>query len=200
MKKGFTLIELIAVIVILSIVLLITFPIVSNLVTKSNNRLYDAQVKSVEDAANTFAFDYYYSVSELDEFTIELNLLKKLAYVESDLINVKTNEKFSDNSLITISNNNGNFTSEFILVDDTTNLDSTEYNNYIVVLKGSYLYGGTIANTDNVLIFDSEGLPVTGTSISTSTTASVSNRSYTTVSYSFNINGENYYISRDEKE
>lgn len=50
MKKGFTLIEVLAVIVILAIVSLTIFPEVNRIIKNSKQKSYDAQIKSLIDA------------------------------------------------------------------------------------------------------------------------------------------------------
>ena len=200
MKKGFTLIEVLVVIAILGIIAIIAVPAVSEVLKNSNNSLYNAQIKSIEDSADNFIFDYYGSISNLDEFTIELNLIKKLAYIDSNIINTKTGAEFSNNSLITFTKNSNNYEEEFYVVNDTSNLTSTEYSEYIVLLNGGYLFEVSVADISNVLIYDLDGNPVTGTSITTNTIASIVNAGYTTVTYSFTLSDGDYYITRDEKE
>lgn len=50
-QKGFTLVELLGVIIILGIISLIVIPIVSGTVKKQRNKLYNKQVSTIEDAA-----------------------------------------------------------------------------------------------------------------------------------------------------
>lgn len=41
MKKGFTLIEIIAIIILLSVIVLITYPVINNLITENKEKLYE---------------------------------------------------------------------------------------------------------------------------------------------------------------
>ena len=41
MKIGFTLIEIIAIIILLSVIVLITYPVINNLITESKEKLYE---------------------------------------------------------------------------------------------------------------------------------------------------------------
>ena len=41
MKKGFTLIEIIAIIILLSVIVLITYTVINNLITESKEKLYE---------------------------------------------------------------------------------------------------------------------------------------------------------------
>lgn len=58
-KKGFTLIELLAVIVILAIVGLVTVPIVSNVIDRSETRELNIQANFMLEAGQNFFVDYF---------------------------------------------------------------------------------------------------------------------------------------------
>ncbi len=199
MKKGFTLIELLVVIALLAIIATIATPAINSIIKNSNNTLYEAQIKSIEEAASNFTLDYYSSVNEIETFTIELNLIKRLAYIEESVINIKTNEAFSNDSLITFTKQTSNYDVEFHLVSDEATATTDEYKSYVVLLIGSNLYEGSVGDINNVLVFDKSGNEVVAT-VTTTTSASTKNAGYTTVVYSFTLNDEDYSISRDEKE
>lgn len=57
MKKGFTLIELMAVIVIIAMLALIITPNALNAISKYRNRLYDTQLDNIRSAAKHWAAD-----------------------------------------------------------------------------------------------------------------------------------------------
>jgi type IV pilus assembly protein PilA len=81
MKKGFTLVELLAVIIIISIISLIVFPVVTKQITQSKENLYDVQVQTIIKAAKEKALDeeeilekakygtVYITIEELQETT-----------------------------------------------------------------------------------------------------------------------------------
>ncbi len=54
MRKGFTLVELLAVIIILGIVTGVTVPIVTNAVNNSKTKAYDEQVRLIIDAGRSY--------------------------------------------------------------------------------------------------------------------------------------------------
>lgn len=56
-KKGFTLIELMAVIVLIAVLALIITPNALNAIKKYNNRLYDTQIDNIISAAKNWAAD-----------------------------------------------------------------------------------------------------------------------------------------------
>ena len=76
MKKGFTLVELLAVIVVLAILAVITVPVVLNLIGDSNRKLGDEQKLAVENAARAWGLK---NLSIEDEHVIyndvELNFI-----------------------------------------------------------------------------------------------------------------------------
>ena len=55
MKKGFTLIEVLGVIVILGIIAIITYPAIDNTIKESREKSYQENVKSIESAAVTYS-------------------------------------------------------------------------------------------------------------------------------------------------
>lgn len=68
-QKGFTLVELLAVVIILGIISLIVVPIVSGTVKKQRNKLYDKQVSTIEDAAEGWGAENTDLLPELDKNT-----------------------------------------------------------------------------------------------------------------------------------
>ena len=74
-RKGFTLIEVIAVLVILSIIFLIVTPLVMNIIRKSkdsaNKRSIDAYGRSVEYAVATYMLDDTEFPTSFDDISIE---------------------------------------------------------------------------------------------------------------------------------
>lgn len=108
-NKGFTLIELIAVIIILGVIALIAIPIFSDNVDSSRKRAYNEQINRIIKITK----DYVISSEEFlfndeDEFEISLNDLKQAGYLEDeDLINPIT-EKVMDGCIKVVYNENRN--------------------------------------------------------------------------------------------
>ena len=53
-RKAFTLVELLAVIVILAIVLIITVPGVLSIINQTKNKAYESQIKIIKEAARNY--------------------------------------------------------------------------------------------------------------------------------------------------
>ncbi len=109
-NKGFTLVELLAVIIILSILVVLAGTSVGSVVKDSKNDLYQAQISSIKEAArawyvdNTnYFFDYY------DCGYITLKDLKEYGLIDSEINNPKTEKNFSNNIKIKISLNNSKY-------------------------------------------------------------------------------------------
>ena len=92
MRKGFTLVELLAVIIILGVLALITFPIIDKSIKQSKERALERTIKSVVQASydysieNDLGYDSNYKKLEI-ETLINAGLLKE------DIINPVTNQK-----------------------------------------------------------------------------------------------------------
>ena len=123
MKKGFTLAELLGVLVILAAILLIIMPIVDKTIKEGKDDLYDKQINSIKLAMELWLTDN----AKLDEgeyIVITLSQLKDAGLSEFDIKNPKTEELFPNDMLLTIKNNDGIL--EYEVVDAGNNLDDYE--------------------------------------------------------------------------
>ena len=72
-NKGFTLVELLAVIIILGVVGLIAFPTITGIINDSKNKAYDEQVRTIERAAEKWFLENPFAMEE-DETTIYVDV------------------------------------------------------------------------------------------------------------------------------
>ena len=63
-NKGFTLVELLAVIVILALIITIAVPAVTNIMSKTQNNAYCTRVSTFESSAKLWGKDHYDEISE----------------------------------------------------------------------------------------------------------------------------------------
>lgn len=56
-RKGFTLVELLAVLVVLAVISMIAFPIVNDIIDSSESEAYEQQIKTFEKAAKNWIID-----------------------------------------------------------------------------------------------------------------------------------------------
>ena len=103
-KKGFTLVELIAVLVILSVVITIVITVVGPIISGSKDDLLVSQKHSVEEAAKA----YYLKEGNLDltDSCVSISKLIRKGYIEaSEVLNPKDNEPMHGSVHITYSSN-----------------------------------------------------------------------------------------------
>jgi prepilin-type N-terminal cleavage/methylation domain-containing protein len=95
-KKGYTLIELLATIIILSILTSIIVVNVSSYLKKTDETSFNTLVKSVETATELYVADHSTEYLQLDvvgsTFEIELNDLVNDDYINSNIIDERTGE------------------------------------------------------------------------------------------------------------
>lgn len=126
-KKGLTLVELLAVVVIITLIAAIVFPMVSSLLKDSREKSKKADKSSVIEAAKMYIADNPEVIDEnvpadctnsyLGQFTITVNSLIDNGYLEID------SNKYADSSNVTI----------YIYRTDTTS--TNYYYNYLVTLN-----------------------------------------------------------------
>ena len=123
-KKGFTLVELLAVIIILAVILTIILPSVSKTLKKSKNTIYDIQINDILKSTYDYSLKNLKLLPESGKTYITLNELKKNGFIENDLKDPKTNKYFNNDLVVSIEN------------------VGTKYNNKEKnsLLNGEYLY------------------------------------------------------------
>ena len=185
--KGFTIIELLAIIIIIGLIVLLITPAVNNLIENSENKSYNFQIKSIEDAAINFSIEYGNSITDLDSFTIDLKLLKDLAFIDFDIRNPKTNKYFSDDTLITLTKNKGSYKASVIDYDSTTIDENVKYKDYIILIKSGDV------STSNVVVLNFDGIKLSDYSV-TNEVGSTILEGYNTNIYNVTVDGNNYRI------
>ena len=105
-KKGFTLAELLGVIVILLLLVLIVTPLLLNYTKKASDSVYDVQIKTIRTSAKEWASDSsnikLLPTEENECIEVSLEKLKEAGYLDYNIKNPKTNEKFDDNLTVII--------------------------------------------------------------------------------------------------
>lgn len=111
-KKAFTLIELLATIVILSIILSIVVINVSDYINDAKEKSYDTLIKSIKTSTELYIADYSNEFPELEvpgsTFDIQINDLVDNEYLTEDLIDKRTGTQIPLTTLIhvTVANKN----------------------------------------------------------------------------------------------
>lgn len=99
-RKGFTLVELLAVLVVLAVISTIAFPIVNNMIDAAEEKAYEQQIKTIQKAAKNWEADNSNLLIEIDENDEMVNIscyvtLDRLKY-EGYLENVETIDPIDD--------------------------------------------------------------------------------------------------------
>ena len=110
-KKGFTLIEIIAIIILLSVIALITYPVINNLISDSKDELYDKQISELVRLSNTWVTKNITKLKTIDGYTYNLSFdeLYEQGFVSDEQVkNPKTGQKLSGCMKVTYNpSNNG---------------------------------------------------------------------------------------------
>lgn len=95
-KKGFTLMELLAVIVILGVVSLVVFPVVNRTLKNTKEKSYQQQLVHLREAGENWATENYKELDRehVNDVYVPISMLKDFGYLSKDkLLNPKTKEE-----------------------------------------------------------------------------------------------------------
>src|SRR5574344_973814 len=153
MKKGFTLVELLGVIVIIGIVAAIIYPMVKNTLDEQKKKLYEEQVNNIE------AVEYNWTTANTslitangDYYLLSLDNLKDEGYLkDQDIINPINKQKMDDVIAISWDCNS----SQYIIiygakVPPDSCFETSENNGEVTINR--YLCGNTIKSADYMTI------------------------------------------------
>ena len=112
MKKGFTLVELIGVIIILALIALLAFPPILNSIRKTKSELSDASKEILYNAVNLYVSENLndFPKTNGNTFCVTLNTLSSKEYLPTKVYDSVTGEEISSDSLIEIKVENNNYT------------------------------------------------------------------------------------------
>ena len=115
MKKAFTLIEILTVIIILGIITTLIVPITIGIIQDTKQSVYDNQVIAIKNAASAYIIENGSSIEDLEEvggtYTLTLNDLVSGGYIESPIHNQLTNEEMNltTTTILVTKLNNGTY-------------------------------------------------------------------------------------------
>ena len=113
MKKGFTLVEVIAVVTILGVILLLISPNIIDSVRNSKKRAYERQILSIEQAAERWAVDNSHLITE-DNYYLEISDLVDGDYLMSnEIIDARTSHTITGCIVIEHSNKFNQYSNTF---------------------------------------------------------------------------------------
>jgi len=102
MKKGFTLIELIALVVLIGIIALLAVPQILTLVRETRNQLSDATKEMIFNAADLYTSKYSndYEIKSGYVYCIEIEILVKEKFLQEPIKDTVTNQEISLDTII----------------------------------------------------------------------------------------------------
>ena len=111
MKRGFTLVELLGVLLVLAVIALITFPIVTKSIKDNKERLYNSQLEEIKLGAEKWAYKNLSLLPDQDGETITVTLLtlKESGDVPLDVRDPRTGELIPNDMMITIGFKNNDY-------------------------------------------------------------------------------------------
>lgn len=113
-NRGFTLVELLAVVTLLGLIALITIPVITNTMSKQKEKLYYDQLNQLIKAAQNWGADNTEILTNLsskcsNDYTITLPQLRNeagttnaeqyVSYLDKDFVNPKTDKNFTDSEV-----------------------------------------------------------------------------------------------------
>ena len=133
-NKGFTLVEILGVIVILIIVFILVYPAVNNIISQSKDTVYQKQINNILNSAYDLSLKKINYLPDYQNKTyITLGELKSEGLIDVNVKNPETKENFPDSLVISINNVGAGY----------------EYSNKNSKLEGDYLYTVEIDNLNN---------------------------------------------------
>lgn len=103
-NKGFTLIELVAIVLVIAAVFLVSFPSLLNLSKKDEEKKYNSMVESLCLAGQTYIYNNEKDFKDMfipnNEIEIEINELMVSGIVKYDTTNPKTNKSVENDKLV----------------------------------------------------------------------------------------------------
>ncbi len=187
MKKGFTLAELLGVIVILGALMLVIIPLVSTAIKGGNEELYNSQIESIKLSLESWMSDNQ-KPNEGEYITLSLSQLKEAGLVELDITNPKTKELFPNDMILKIINNNG--TIEYEVNENGSNTNDYESITSIKVNGDvlEYVELGSTYTDLGVTAKDTSNNVVTNVTTTITPTLNVSKKGLYLVTYKTNDN------------
>ena len=114
MKKGFTLVELLAVLVILGVITLVAVPSIIRTNEKSTERDYQEFTKTVENAAEIYMETHIDKKPSPGNYkAVTAQELKEKGFINSNLVNPNTKKSIKNDDYVIVTNNGEILTYEY---------------------------------------------------------------------------------------
>lgn len=134
-NKGFTLIEIMAVLVILAVIALLVVPLVTGSIKDSKQKLYETQLENIKSGAKSYMINL--DLPSTKPITVTLDDLQKKGLVDKDIKNPITGEDFNRCMLIQITKTSETEEIYEYEIIDENNDDCSDSSDLIMALIGS---------------------------------------------------------------
>lgn len=115
-KRGFTLVELLATIVLLSIISVISYVSISSVIKKNKVNNCRNLIKSIEGASREYVSDNRYNFTNRDDKVITAEDLFRGNYLKNEIVDPFTNEKVNSENVKIIISLKSDYTMEKIQI------------------------------------------------------------------------------------
>ena len=138
-KKGFTLVELLGVLVVLSVILMIAFPLINTYINKSKQKAYDTQMGLIITGLKDYVIEHkeVLPVNDTDYVTFTLGQLKALGIVNNSVVNPLDGKEIDDSMEFKIIKDGSKYTYQ-IVESSRLSRDDKNHTPYIT-LNGNIL-------------------------------------------------------------
>lgn len=115
-KNGFTLAELLGVIVVLALIALVALPAVDRSLKEGKETMYASQINTIKEAAKVWASDHVSELPSINNSTLVVTLPELIegGYVEADIKDPMTGELFEETLYVKITYINNDYEYEVI--------------------------------------------------------------------------------------
>ena len=165
-KKGFTLVELLGVLVVLSVILMIAFPLITTYINKSKQKAYDTQMELIITGLKNYANEQkeVLPVNDTDYVTFTLGQLKALGIVNNSVVNPLDGKEIDDSMEFKIVKDGSKYTYQIV---ESSRLSRDDKNHTpSIILNGNILNYIDLDSTYNELgasATDYDGKPLSVT-------------------------------------
>ena len=139
MKKGFTLVELLAVIIILGAIFAITFPLVTDNIRKTEEKAFNLQKEQIIAAAKDMVIKEYVVIPDKQSITLYVGDLPRKGLLPIKMINAKTKLTISNESNVVISRENNSYSYDVNIIDLEEESTENNENAPVIRLNGNYV-------------------------------------------------------------
>jgi len=115
-KKGFTLVELLGVLVVLSVILMIAYPLITSYVRQTKEKAYEVQMELILTSLRDYANDHreWLPQNDGDYITLTLGQLKSVGIIKDSVINPLDGKEIEDSMEFKITKNDTRYQYEII--------------------------------------------------------------------------------------